>query len=394
MAFSPNTHVRQYATSVCSKAAINGTSVCAGKERPNRTENKHGLRLILLLLGSSVICPGDVQAHTPPPAPPQFSAYGPWQLCSAGYTMDVKADEGVHVIGEVVRILYDDYLITVVPATLQKDQLAKAFTQRSTSLKSGNVYKFTGPTPDPGGPLGDRPLLYVPQAIEPDAIRYALPLDTAGKFLIIGSSLFKGTVDDLNVLARVSRGGAWRPGCLQADAVRQYLIRSDAPEEFSLIYARLDQRARSYPKGPEITGLPYYCVSGIGFNVENDERLLRPYRSLGVESPAWVSKNGVSVKIEGGDEPLVPASSSVAEGHPLGMMSKASITYYPSRGVGRPYAPENVREDGSWEIRIGEYRPSAVTITFPGSDKTPTGFRFLERLEFTDKSDPRCRPSP
>jgi len=74
----------------------------------------------------------------------------------------------------------------------------------------------------------------------------------------------------------------------------------------------------------------------------------------------------------------------------MSLLHKSEITYYKSRGVGPPYAAPGVREDGSWLVALGAERFRKLEISFPASEKTPVGFRFLERLAFVDDNDPRC----
>ena len=42
-------------------------------------------------------------AHTPLPGPPEYSGYGPLQVCTDLYTVNVGVDEAIHVVGDIVR---------------------------------------------------------------------------------------------------------------------------------------------------------------------------------------------------------------------------------------------------------------------------------------------------
>ena len=75
----------------------------------------------------------------------------------------------------------------------------------------------------------------------------------------------------------------------------------------------------------------------------------------------------------------------------MSLVHETRIIYYKSRGVGPPYAEPGVREDGSWSVELGRESNSRLEIAFPASEKTPVGFRFLERLEFAGQDDPRCQ---
>ena len=75
----------------------------------------------------------------------------------------------------------------------------------------------------------------------------------------------------------------------------------------------------------------------------------------------------------------------------MGFMHQSEIFYYPSRGIGPPYAAKNVRENGSWGIILGRRSGTPrVDISFPASKHSAVGFRFIERLQFVRKTDSRC----
>ena len=331
------------------------------------------------------------QAITPPPSPPEYSAYGPWQICSQYYTVDVAADEAVHVVGNVVRILHDDHLIAIVPVTLAKDQLGRGITVARSETDIGRYFRVIGPTPD-----RFKNIRYASNALAADDVRYAARISNGAEdmFIVIGSTRFNGTRSDIDILQRVLRPAAKALQCLEAEAVQQYRITNDANSPLSHAVGRKDSNAKMYPRAP-LRGPLFHCQSGLGFNIEEGEFLFRPWKSLGWDGPTLIGRNGVYVKVSGTREALQPGYPTDSREHPMGLLHQSDIFYYPSRGIGPPYAAENVRENGSWEIILGRRSGTPrVEISFPASEHSAVGFRFIERLQFVTKTDSRCVLEP
>jgi hypothetical protein len=305
------------------------------------------------------------QAITPPPSPPEYSAYGPWQVCSQYYTVDVAADEAVHVVGNVVRILHDDHLLALVPVTLANDQLGRTMRVAGPEAEIVPYFRVIGPTL-----ARSKDIRYASNALADDDVRYAARISNGAEdmFIVIGSTRFKGNRSDIDILKRVLRPEAKAFQCLEAEAVQQYRITSDPNGPLSHAFVRKNFDAKIYPRVP-LRGPRFHCQSGLGFNIEEGELLFRPWKSLGWDGPTLIARNGVYVKVSGTQEALRPLYPTESREHPLGLMHKSEIFYYASRGVGPPHAADNVRENGSWEIILGRRSATPrVHISFHASE--------------------------
>lgn len=325
-------------------------------------------------------------AITPPLGPPEYSAYGALQICAADFQVDVGADEAVHIVGNVTRLLRDDYMIAAVPVTLSPETLGKSITIPIILDGGQTAHLFTAPTPDP-----DREVLFAPDALGPDDIRYAVSVSgDDSRFIIIGSTAFKGDISDKNILARIFSTEAKSADCITPRiAWTLRFFSSDTSKTTKHAQEKQAYQAKLYPPKPDV-GRDFYCMGGIGFALKPGEILHRPWKSLGEAAEARVSIGGVTIKIRGPMEPLRRVDENDIKEHPLGLLHQSRIIYYPSRGLGPPYAATGVREDGSWAIELGKYPRQTMFFDFPASDKTPVGFEFLERLQFVEKSDSSC----
>ena len=147
------------------------------------------------------------QAITPPPSPPEYRAYGPWQLCSQIYTVDVAADKALHVVGNVVRIRHDDHLIAIVPVILGKDQLGRGITVAGSEADIEQYVRVIGLTPDRFKNIRD-----YSNALAADDVRYAAGISNGAedKFIVIGSTRLNGIRSDIDIFQRVLRPGQRR----------------------------------------------------------------------------------------------------------------------------------------------------------------------------------------
>ena len=324
-------------------------------------------------------------AITPPLGPPEYSAYGSLQICAADFKIQIGAEEAVHIVGNITRLLSDDYLIAVASAVLPPGSLKKnAFVP--VILDDGRTaYRFTAPTPDT-----DRALIFAPQALRATDIRYAVAVPgTESRFIIIGSTAFTGAVQDKSILSRIFSNNANSTDCISPDIARILQFNLDASEETKRARQRYAPQASLYPLKPD-TNRDFHCIGGVGFALKEGEIVDRPWKSLGEHGEATVRINGVSIKIRRREEPLHRADEKNGNEHPMGILHQARVIYYPSRGIGPPYASKDMREDGSWSIMLGKYPRQQISIDFPASDKTPVGFQFLERLQFVEKDDWLC----
>ena len=234
------------------------------------------------------------QAITPPPSPPEYSAYGPWQVCSQYYTVDVAADEAVHVVGNVVRILHDEHLIAIVPVILGKEQLGRGIAVAGSEADIERYFRVIGPTPD-----RFTDIRYASNALAANDVRYAARISNGAEdmFIVIGSTRFNGTRSDIDILHRVLRPGAQALQCLEAEAVQQYRITNDLNNPLSYAFGRQGSNAKLYPRAP-LRGPSFHCQSGLGFNIEQGEFLFCPWKSLGWDGPTLIGRNGVYVKVQ------------------------------------------------------------------------------------------------
>lgn len=342
-------------------------------------------RCLLPAIAVAVLLAQPALAITPPLGPAEYSAYGPLQICAPDFKIDIGTDEAVHIVGNITRLLRDDYLIAAVPAVLRPETLGKSASIPVILGNGRTAYRFTAQTP-----VANRELIFAPQALGADDIRYAVTVPgNDSHFIIIGSTAFTGEAADKRILDRLSSVRANSSDCISPDIARALRFNADASEDTKRARQRHAPQASLYPPKPD-TVRDFYCIGGIGFALKAGEIVYRPWKSLGEPSEATVRINGVSIKISRRQEPLHRADENDASEHPLGLLHQSRIIYYPSRGTGPPYAPENVREDGSWSIVLGQYPRQQMFVGFPASDKTPIGFQFIERMQFVEKDDPRC----
>lgn len=315
----------------------------------------------------ALLLTGSRPAPILPRAVEEFGARGPMVLCEAGLALGVGGNEAVLVRDGALRVMADDSLLAIVRSD-QGD--AGTFSSRDAA---GVIWRrFTGPVA--GAPVFAE--------LGPDKVRYRLVLAGAGESIIVGSPAFDGSARDQAVLARFGAAGG---GCVPA-----LRFSSEDPAYQAAGFARYPDSVplALYPPQPEL-GPTYVCLGGIGFPLRDGERLLRPWRSLGA-GVSWLTLSEVTVRIEGGNPALRPADPQDVREHPLGQMHHSRITFYPSRGVGPPYAPVGVREDGSWVVEAGVEQGRGMKFTFPAGDKAPVGFGFLERLDMVTQQDARC----
>lgn len=331
----------------------------------------------------AVLTPMPTYAILPPPRPPEYAAYGPLQVCAPEFSIDVKSTEALHIIGGIIRILHDEYIIAVKPV----DPMVGAG-KKSEAIRLSNgmvAYRYMLPTPD-----ADRNLILASQSLGPEDIRYAISASSdPQKTVIVGSALFDGTATDKTTLTQIFSKDENRQGCISPQIALSMLSSEDPNDEIRNAYARRHFMADLYPHEP-VPGPAFHCQRGIGYAIKEGERLYRPWKSLGRDGPSLVERGGVFVKISGPAVPKKRADANDANEHPIGLLHQSRLIYYPSRGVGPPYAPAGVREDGSWAIELGSYPSEKMEISFPASDKTPIGFGFLERLKFVEEDDSRC----
>jgi TonB family protein len=322
------------------------------------------------------------QATLPPPAPPEYAAYGPLQLCSNRLVIEIGQDEAVHIVGDIVRVINDREILAIKFANDRYWFSKEDGSLAPGKAKSFKPKRFFGPTPDAGNTLS-----YAPHGLQAQNARYSIALGGETQPMIVGATAFDGSSSDQRLLDRIRPVTEQAPDCLPL----WYAIRKDSESEMGKRvkpnwYRWADAYRQVLDEGPG-----FYCTGGIGFEVKAGEKIRRPWRSLGHSSPAFVESSGTSIKFEARGKSIARLDPQDANEHPMSLLRKSEITYFPSRGVGPPYAQEGVREAGSWNVILDVNGASrAMEISFPASEKTGAGFNFLERLQFVDASDPRC----
>ena len=335
-------------------------------------------------------------ATMPPLGPPSYSAYGPFQLCSDRFVIDVGEGEALHIVGDVARVISDREVLAIKFANARyysPIQPLASSSDKAGSSRAGSVSakmvarRFAEATPDAGDTVR-----YAPHGLKNDSVRYKLvPSGGSEIALIVGASSFDGSGKDQRLLARIKHPSAKSTGCLPLAAVfNNNLDDSEAKRAYDLG----NFGAANYPPVP-VPGPLFQCLAGIGFAIETGESLLRPWRPLGETGEVYVNAGGTRIKVGQrlyDKERLGPGDPANMAEHPISMLRKTEVTYYPSRGVGPPYAEPGVTEPGSWEVKLIESHNYGVTFNFPASENTGAGFRFLERLQFVKEDDSRCSP--
>lgn len=353
----------------------------------------------LAMLGLLFTAPA--HATLPPPTPPEYGAYGPRVVCEGDLSIAVRADEAVHLVGPIFRIMGDDHLIAATPMLMPHS----AFSLFNGPVRHG-VFATGGLPNNPAIAFrysGDLPPAAAPSAIfardgfGKGEVRYAVETRVGASssadmlpMLIVASPSFDGTDADKAILARFQMGAAGVADCVRpADLGAGKVDYRAAGFERSFdnpYYAGL------YPAQPDV-GPGYHCLGGIGFAVAVGEQLRRPWKSQrGGQS--YLIRGGVTVALWGPVAPMRPIDPEDRREHPAGQLHRSALTFYPNRGVGPPYAAPGVREDGSWLVELGQDRNSRLQIRFPAGDKAALGFSLIERLEFVADDDPRCGISP
>lgn len=341
-----------------------------------------------------------VHATLPPPTPPEYGAYGPRVVCEGDLSIAVGANEAVHLVGPIFRIINDDYLIAATPMTLPTSAFMLfdgpvkhgVFATGSAPTNLAMAFRYSGELPSTAAPY----VAFARDGFGKDDVRYAVETrvwasssDGMVSVLIVASPAFDGSDADKAILQRFQLRAAAVPECIRpADLSAGRADHGAAGLERSFdnpYYAGL------YPARPD-EGPGYHCQGGIGFAFAAGEQVRRPWKSQRT-GQSFLIGGGVTVTLSGPVEPMRRTDPDDRLEHPVGQLHRSAITYYPSRGVGPPYAAPGVREDGSWLVEPGQERNSRLQVRFPAGDKARLGFSLIERLEFVADDDPRCGTS-
>jgi hypothetical protein len=347
--------------------------------------------IAILFLARLVLQPAPAFSHTPRPNPPQFEAYGPIQICTNNYVVDVRTEEAVHVSGDIVRIINDQELIALKLVPTPTGNFAR--TDQGSIYITEQVRAFRHPlaTPDNNGTLA-----YASRTLEPKDIRYALVdrKSNSALMVLVGATSFRGEHKDEAIVRRIRPLAEKLPDCIHLNVGDGSLAYSSFLT-WELTRTQPDYGASIFPRIPD-AGPVFHCLSGIGFPIREGEKLKRPWRSLGSKASAYsyVIIDDAYIKFEGYAPGFKRKDPTNSNEHPMSLLQPTELTYSPSRGIGPPYAPVGVRDDGSWEVKLAAKNYYGLRVRFPASAKTGIGFSFLERLEFVEDADPRCQKYP
>ncbi len=341
------------------------------------------------------------QATLPPPPPPEYGAYGPLTVCEGDLSIAVSPMQAVHLVGPIFRIIGDDILIAATPMVMPVSAFGAVdgvaqhgiFTVGGAPGNLKMAFRYSGELPASAAPY----VAYAHDGFGKNDVRYAIETRSARAatenmiaMLIVASPSFDGTDADKAILERFRLNASDASTCVRpadlnagkADFGAAGFVRSfDDP-----FYPGL------YPARPD-AGPGYHCQGGIGFAVAAGEQLRRPWKSQR-SGASYLIRDGVTVTVSGPTEPMRRTDPGNADEHPAGLLHGNAVTFYPSRGVGPPYAAPGVREDGSWLVEPGKDRNRRLEIRFPAGAKASLGFSLIERLEFVADDDPRCRITP
>jgi len=353
----------------------------------------------IAMLGLAIATPA--HATLPSPPPPEYGAYGPLLVCEGRFSIAVRPNEGLHVIGPIFRVINDDYLIAATPVVVSTSALGLfggpfrhgSFVIGSLPNKLTMAFRYSGELPETAKPF----TIFAREGFGEDDVRYAIEAPTGGSaddpmmsMLIVASPSFDGTDADKAILERFQSNAAGEPACTRPADIASGMLDPAAPgftRSFNNPFF-----AGLYPSEPD-QGPGFHCQGGIGFAFHADEQVRRPWKSQR-RGQSDLLRGGVAVTLSGPVEPMQRTDPADANEHPAGQLHDSAVTFYPSRGVGPPYAAPGVREDGSWLFELGREKRSRLEIRFPAGDKAALGFSLIERLEFVSPDDPRCAAPP
>lgn len=345
------------------------------------------------LLASLVVHPA--AATRPPPPPDEFGAHGPLAVCHGELSIGVRSGEALHVVGPIFRIISDDYLVAATPLLLPTMALGAAAGPEPRDMFALDgptlAFRYSGALPEDIG----RYLPYAREGFDAGAIRYAIQSQSDATptgpvpMLLVASPAFDGSDADKAILRRFAADRV-----APADCIRPLDRAAGAVGAAGTAVAGLVNRFDDplfpgrYPPHPD-AGPGYICRDGIGFALRAGEQIRRPWKSQAAGESYYMA-DGVTVSIIGSGTPMARVDRADGAEHPAGLLHQTNLVFYPSRGVGPPYVPPGVREEGSWLVELGTAQGSRFQIRFPAGDKARVGFGLVERLEFVAADDPRC----
>ena len=132
----------------------------------------------LAMLGLLFAAPAPARATLPPPTPPEYGAYGPRVLCEGDLSIAVRADEAVHLVGPIFRIIGDDHLIAATPMLMPPSALSLfdgpvrhgVFATGGLPNNPAIAFRYSGDLPPAAAPYA----IFARDGFGKEEVRYAI----------------------------------------------------------------------------------------------------------------------------------------------------------------------------------------------------------------------------
>jgi hypothetical protein len=336
--------------------------------------------LILVLVLALIAT--DPAAARPSGAPPrEFAYYGPLELCSPWFNLEVEPDEAIHIAGDIARIISDDMILAVKFADDRNWFETWDGNERHKDAAGFRWRRVSQPVPDTSGTLR-----FAPQGLGQGDVRDALSGRSDGRELIVGSTRFDGTASDKRLLRRVRPANTHSRGCVSlwhsmTDVSDTEPVRGIASNQKG--YANV--RNEGWQKGPF-----FYCFDGAGFEVRAREQINRPWRALGIRTPVDFQIAANAIGIEQGPDTQQAWPTKGGKGSLQEIMRGSRLTFTPFNSPRSAMLTKEVPLKGFWKLELGIIEKQAWLSVIFRANSAPLAVKFLERLEPVEADDPRC----
>ncbi len=137
---------------------------------------KMGLSCLAMLC---LLFTAPARATLPPPTPPEYGAYGPRVVCEGDLSIAVRADEAVHLVGPIFRIIGDDHLIAATPMLMPPSALSLfngpvrhgIFATGGLPNNPAIAFRYSGDLPPAAAPYA----IFARDDFGKDAVRFNIP---------------------------------------------------------------------------------------------------------------------------------------------------------------------------------------------------------------------------
>lgn len=338
-------------------------------------------RSLILVLIMALIAT-DPAAARPSEAPPrEFAHYGPLELCSPWFNLEVGPDEAIHIAGDIARIISDDMILAVKFADDRNWFEKGDGNERHREAAGFRWRRLSQPVPDTSGTLR-----FAPQGLGHGDVRYALSGRPDGRELIVGSTGFNGTASDKRLLRRVRPANTHSKGCVSLwHSISDVGDTEPARGTASNLQGLANVRSDSWQKGPF-----FYCMDGAGFGVRAGEQVSRPWLALGIRTPIdfQIAANAIGIEQDRDTQQARPKMGGT--GSQQEIMRGSRLTFTPFNSPRSATLTREVPLKGFWKLELGIIEEQAWLSVIFRADSAPLALKFLERLEFPDIGDPRC----